>query len=239
MAYDMFMDRVLLSVKRFKQFPAECAIASAASLANYYEPEIDYEEVRSMLPAKERPNGLYAYEQAILLNEMGFYNATIVTSDLTLVDFTWQKLSKKRLIGKLRKLLIYYRRTGGSLEKTVKAMVEWLDNEEYNNRLIIDHDYPKYIRRTLDSGRPIICSFNWTSMFKFPKYASRGDPSIVGEADEHSVVLRGYDSDGVFVVDSHYEAYRGKNTKYRKGYYKLPWPKLLINMQFGDLLWVS
>ena len=103
-------DRVLLNIKRWKQLPSECAVASVASIINYYDPNVEYGDIRKQLKRKERIDGLYTSQQGKLLNKYGFSKVNIVTSDLNLMDFSWARLSKKSLIKKLQKLRLYYNR---------------------------------------------------------------------------------------------------------------------------------
>lgn len=232
------MDRVLLSVKRFRQQMGECSIAAASSLANFFDSEVDYEDVRGMIPKRKRAQGLYTSQQARLLNRLGFEAITIVTADLNLIDFSWDKLTRKSLVRRMKKLRVYYRRTKEkSLWDYVDDMVKWLEDEECDNNLIIDYEFKKYIKKHLDRGVPVGAAVNWTSLFKFRKgYRRQKDGDIKGEGEDHSIVVRGYDEKGIFVVDSHTEHYTGKRAKYKGGYYKLPWDKFLVNVPAGDLI---
>ncbi len=232
------MDRVLLSVKRFKQHPMECAVAAASSLANFFDSGVEYDSVRDMLKASQRKKGLYTSQQGRLLNQLGFENVTIVTADLNLVDFTWANYTKKSLVRRMKKLRAYYRRTNDETWEYVSDMIEWLEDEEFDNKLIIDYEFKKYIKRQLDRGVPVGAAVNWTSLFKFSKGNRRQKDDIKGQQEDHAIVLRGYDKDGVFVVDSHHKYYTGKRAKYRRGYYKLAWDKFLVNIPAGDLILV-
>lgn len=231
------MDRVLLPVKRFKQRTAECAIASAASLANFFDPEVDYEDVRKLVPKKLRKNGLETSEEARLLNQLGFESITIVTADLNLVDFGWAKYTKKSIIRRMKMLRAHYRRTKEkSLVEYVGDMIDWLEDDRYDNNLIIDYEFKKHIKKQLARHVPVGAAVNWTSLFKFSKGDRRQNGDIKGEPEDHAIVLRGCDDKGVFVVDSHHEHYVGKRAKYKNGYYKLPWDKFLVNVPAGDLI---
>jgi len=96
--------RILLNVKRYKQKPAECAIAAAASLANYYDSSVEYSNLRQMIPYSKRKDGIFSSQQGRLLNELGFSCVTIVTADLSLIDFSWRRFSKLTLIKNLKTL---------------------------------------------------------------------------------------------------------------------------------------
>jgi len=193
-----------------------------------------------MMKPSRRKKGLYTSQQGRLLNQLGFENVTIVTADLNLVDFAWANYTKKSLVRRMKKLRAHYRRIKDEDSwDYVNDMVDWLEDKEYENNIIIDYEFKKYIKRQLDRGVPVGAAVNWTSLFKFSKGDRRqknGD--ITGEAEDHAIILRGYDEKGVFVVDSHHEYYRGKRAKYRRGYYKLSWEKFLVNVPAGDLILV-
>lgn len=231
------MDRILLSVKRFKQRPSECAIAAASSLANFFDSNITYNEVRNMVSKKLQRNGLETSQEARLLNQLGFEAVTIVTADLNLVDFGWSRYTKKSIIRRMMMLRAHYRRTKEKdLVEYVDDMIDWLGDDRYDNNIIIDYEFKKHIRKQLARGVPVGAAVNWTSLFKFSKGDRRQNGDIKGEVENHAIVLRGCDDKGVFVVDSHYEYYTGKRAKYRNGYYKLPWDKFLVNIPGGDLI---
>jgi len=93
----MIEGRVLLTVKRFRQRPAECAIATVSSLARYYDKSVEYDDIREMIPFSKRHDGLTTWQECTLLNKLGFNKVSVVTFDQELVDFSWSKLSKKRV----------------------------------------------------------------------------------------------------------------------------------------------
>lgn len=233
------MNRVLLPVKRFKQQVGECAIAATASLAHFFDHDIDYEDVRELVPKRIRrkEEGLDTSQQARLLNQLGFEAVTIVTADLNLIDFGWAKYTKKSIIRRMKMLRAYYRKTKEkALVVYVDDMINWLEDDRYDNRIIIDYEFKKHIRKQLARGVPVGAAVNWTSLFKFSKGDRRQNGDIKGVGEDHALVLRGCDDEGVFVVDSHTKYYVGKRAKYRNGYYKLPWDKFLVNIPGGDLI---
>lgn len=237
------MSRVLLGgLTRYRQEPSECSIAAAACLANYFDRSVSYSHVRAMVTPRSRKSGLYSSQQARLLNSLGFGRVTIITADLSLVDFSWQGLKKETIIHKLSELATHYGRSRDRNSKLfVLDMVKWLKDDRYNNRLVIDNDFAKYIRKSLDHGYPVGIAVDWTSLFHYskthPKTGSNDD--IRGESVEHAIVLRGYDRKGVYVVDSHHQSYRGRLKKYHNGHYKISWEQLLVNIPDGDVILVS
>lgn len=231
-------ERVLLNVRRFKQRPSECGIAAASSIANYYDESVHYRDVSGMLKIREKKNGIWTSQQAKLLNDLGFTAVTIVTAEQDVVDFTWSKLSKDKIIERLRRKAAYYGRAKDTYTRDrVRHLADWLADEECNNSLIIDWDFARHIRRNLDAGRPVGAAIAWTRYWRKPKSGKDGiNDDIKGETDDHAIVLRGYDASGVFVVDSHAQFYIGRLRKYKNGYYKIPWEKFLVNIPEGDLI---
>lgn len=243
------MDRVLLNVRRFRQFPGECSVAAASSLANFFDSSIEYDNVRELVSKKLRREGLETAQEARLLNQLGFEAVTIVTADLYLVDFSWAEYTKKSIIRRMKMLRARYRRTKDPYVEYVDDMINWLEDDRYDNNIIIDYEFKKHIKKQLARGAPVGAVVNWTSLFKSRKvrrqYAPRnasfkGDRQlngdINGEQQDHAIVLRGCDDKGVFVVDSHHKFYTGKLAKYKNGYYKLPWDVFLVNIPGGDLI---
>lgn len=226
--------RVLLPVRRWRQFPGECVVASVASVANYYDSDIQYGDVRKLVPRRIRQNGLDTIQQATLLNDLGFTKVSVVTADLSFFDFSWRSYSKPRLINKLLELRNYKRRARNLSEADfVSGLIEWLHMPDCDNRLIIDHNFPKYIRRSLQYGRPVCASVMLTRLLKSKKSPTRinSSPDITGLPDEHAVVLRGFDAAGVYVVDS--------LNRNNSGYYKMKWESFLVNSPAGDLILVQ
>lgn len=229
--------RVLLNVRRFKQKPAECAIAVTASIANYFDPTVDYEDVRNMLYAREKKDGLWSSQQAQLLNDLGFSSVELVTADSDMMDFSWSNLSKARKIDKLNKKATYYLKSGDRYSRDrALHLANWLAQDDCDNTLTIDWDFAKHIRKHLNAKRPVGAAINWTTYWRKPKSFRGLSNDIRGEKEEHAVVLRGYDHVGLFVVDSHSQCYTGKLSKYKRGYYKVPWEHFLVNMPEGDLI---
>ncbi len=248
----MTQNRILLSVNRFKQQGPECGIAAVASLANFYDSDIAYVDIRKLIRVKDKKDGVWTSQQARMLNQLGFSRVTIISADLDIMDFSWEKLSKRGKIRKLETVRAYYgRRKRQALISSerkfyynkwncVHDLINWLKDKNYDNRLVIDNNFGKYIRRSLNNGRPLGASIDWTSTFKVEKTPAKGKHAdITGETEDHAFVIRGYDNDGVFIVDSHVGHYRGKLRKYNKGYYKLSWERLFINIPAGDLLLIG
>lgn len=225
----MDVDRILLGVKRYRQRTNECAIAACSSVANYYNKEINYKETRMMVPIYARQGGLFTSQQAKLFNKLGFSKVTIVTSNLDLIDYSWSKFPKQKIIKKLEKLQTHYRKTQGiksDIYKDVTGLLLWLKDDQNDNNIIIDCDFSKHIKRSLNYGRPVSASINATTMFGLKKWPFKRDSDIKGQGLHHAIVIRGYDNKGVYVVDS------------EEGYYKISWEKLLTSIPGGDLILV-
>ncbi len=222
----------ILRIKRFLQDPGLCTIAAAAEVCNFYDKTVTYEMVKEI--ADNDGSGLCTSELAILLNKLGFQKLTIVSSDITQLDFTWKDLSKKDMVAKLKESV---RKNKDKDYREVNRMyAEILSDETKDNNLVIDHSFGKYIRQSIDDGKPVLASFNWTMFFQWTKWNNGKDDPINGDSEEHEVVICGYDEKGVRIVDSHHEMYKGKLKKFKNGRYRMSWETLMTVMGYGDLI---
>jgi len=223
-----------LKVKRFKQEPAHCAVASCAVYTNYFNEEVDYEFTKQVAykVSKSIPDdGMDDPEMGILLNLLGFRQVDIICSDLRYLDYSWASLSKAALIElfekeKRRKVWQYE-----GFSSKFKLLHKFLSMEGYSNSLVIDYNFGERIRAAIDQGIPPIVTFNWSLFFKFPKCNEYGETDAVhGSAEEHAVVVNGYSDKGVYIIDSHQESYKYSLKEYRSGRYFVPWEILMTIM---------
>lgn len=214
-----------LGLKRFPQEHSTCCIAASASVANYYDPSIDYRHTAKI--AKEinfdSNQGLYPGDIGILLNRLGFRSVTIVLCDLDYLDWSWKRLSKKRLIQKIKR----QRSIGHTCKMLSNTIVSFLETKGCKNKLIIDFKFGKYIRQYLSHYKPIVIDFNWTLLFESPK--------VKNEWELHSVAARGYTEKGVSVVDSFYDSsiYPNKTPRYL-----IPWESLATAMGMSSCVYL-
>jgi len=206
-----------LKVTHYLQDPACCAVASCATAANYYNPEIEYITAKELAIKKVSKQvteeGLESAQICMLLNELGFYKVRYVTSILDIVDYAWAGYSRKKMIAEMEKSAIAKK---DQTDKTnTRLCLKWLKNFKYDNSIIISYDFGKYIRQHLNKGKPVVLSFNWTMFQKFPKDGEYGPDPYNGDETEHAVVANGYDDKGVWIVDSHHQCYKYKRKKYR------------------------
>ncbi len=224
-----------LKITRYKQYPGHCAVAACGTVANYYNKDMNYDVSQDVAKKKVNKNiddGLDSGEIGSLLNHLGFKKVNIVSTNLHILDYSWVKLSKPQLISKMREMKKTYK---GEYKDVLKSLYKWIDTEEFDNNIIIDYDFGKYIRQTLDKKQPLVISFNWTMYFKYSKYTSYVPDSIKGDYEEHGVVAYGYNKKGVHICDSHHQCYKYRLKKYRDGLYLIPWEHLMSIMGWGDL----
>ena len=224
-----------VKINRFLQDPGFCAVATCATLANFYDSSINYNYVKELLKIDsiESFDGLDSGEIGILLNKLGFKKVTIVTSDFKVVDYSWENYGRKRLVECL--LRMRDRKTPDGYVDC-KDFYKWLKDFNYDNNLIIDYNFSYYIKKFLDKKIPIALSFNWTMFFKYTKEKDYGAlDSYRGSYSHHIVVAYGYDNRGVYICDSHHKLYKYKRKKYRNGFYKISWENLMTIMGQGDL----
>ena len=227
-----------LKVKHYLQDPCFCAVAACASAANFYNPEISYETTKALalkkVSKKIGDEGLESPEICRLLNLLGFYKVTYITSYLNLVDYQWMNYGRKTLLREFEKAAKV--KKDKSERNMCRATIKWLKDYTYDNRMIISYDFGKYIRQHLNRKKPVVLSFNWTMFQKFAKEGDFGPDPYNGEEEEHAVVANGHDDKGVWIVDSHHQYYKYKRKKYRRGYYKMSWENLMTCMGQGDVI---
>lgn len=227
-----------IKIRHFLQDTCYCAVAAISSLTNFYNPDIDYEYVKEVaykkISKKISEEGLDSPQICHLLNYLGFNKVTLITSDFSSIDYSWSNYGKRKMKEVLKKSSSTKK---DKEEKSLaKNLYKWYASKEYNNDIKIDYNFGKYIRKQLNKKKPLILSFNWTMFFKFYKEGEFGKDSINGEYTEHAVVANGYDKNGVWIVDSHYECYKYKRRKYKRGFYKISWENLMTIIGQGDII---
>jgi len=242
-------EKVVLPIKRFRQRTGECSLAAIASFCNFYDEETTYRSLRKWYGLKwargKKFKGLESYEYCELLNELGYVKVKVVTADLDVMDFSWNRLKRRTIIRRMRERAEHWRRVG-DVDSTDEMLswANWLGQKDCDNKIVVDVDFHKQIKRTLRDGHPLLASVNWTALFSYRKWPDnswipkiRGD--VFGEPDYHLFVIRGFDNKGVYIIDSHWQYYNGSRSKYSSGRYRLSWERYLMSVQRGDLIMVG
>ena len=226
-----------LKVTHYLQDPCCCSVAACATVANYYDPDINYDIAKRLAEKKVAKKvvdeGLDSAQVCMLLNRLGFYKVRYVTSILDIVDYEWQGFGRRKMLAVMEE--------SASVKKdkidraNARLVIKWLKDTEYDNNIIVSYDFGKYIRQHLNKKKPVILSFNWTMFQKFAKEGDHGPDPFNGDEELHAVVANGYDAKGVWIVDSHHQYYKYKRKKYRKGFYKISWENLMTCMGQGDV----
>ena len=223
-----------INVKRYVQDPSYCAVASVASVANYYNKDIDYEETKKITNRlfrrkKGKPfEGLETQKIGLLLNAVGFDKVTIISSNLDFLDYEWSTKNKKDLVATF---LDKAQQRKCDYKWYCRLMHRFLTNRS-KNKLIIDYNFGKYIRKSIDNGMPLIATFNWTMFFRCKR--DKDD-----DYEEHAVVVNGYNKKEAMIIDSHVGSYKYRLKKYSKGIYNISWENLMTVIGVGDLILAS
>src|SRR4051812_16597173 len=97
---------ITLKLNRYLQGPGCCAVAAAASIANFFDKDLDYEFVEELVDPDG--DGLYTPDIASLMNRLGFTAVKVVTANIEQFDFKWQNLSKNRLLDEIKRAARYH-----------------------------------------------------------------------------------------------------------------------------------
>lgn len=218
---------IKLKINRYIQDPSHCAVAACASAANFYNNEINYEKTKEIAKnkvQKKLEEGLDSGEIGRLLNNLGFYKVTLITTNLTIFDYSWVNYKRKRLIETLHDACP---KMNSEVKNDAKSIYKWLKNSYFDNNIIIDYNFGKYIRNFLNKCKPIVICFNWNMFFKFPKLKNKTPDCIKGNTDDHAIVIYGYHKKGVLVCDSHNEYYKYRLKRFKNGFYSMSWENLM------------
>jgi hypothetical protein len=219
-----------------KRGRGQCAIAASTCIAQYHNPEITYTLAKRAVKKihnRSLTSGLDSGETGQLLNLLGFQKVSLILSDLDIVDMSWSRLSKKNKIKKLKQW-----KQKNKLHCTfINCILNFLEETKYENNLIIDWQFDKYIKQYLSQDFPVLLSYNWTQFFKLPRGTDRNEfHDVKGEYELHTVCCNGFSKTGVYVIDSHNECYKYRLKRYREGKYHVKWTDLLSCMGlFGDM----
>lgn len=223
-----------LNIKRYLQEPAQCPIASSATIANYYNNNIDYSLAKKITfdnnIVKDLSDGFDDGEIGLLLNYLGFQKVTFLTSNMYCFDYSWNKLSKNKLLQQMKEAK---NKIDVDNRDTIKSLYRWLKRSKFDNNIIIDYNFGKSIRNFLRVGKPVLLTFNWSLFFKFAKENDKKIDPIKGYCLYHVVVAHGYNKKNIYICDSHHEFYKYKLKKYRKGFYSISWENLMTIMGYG------
>ena len=229
----------ILPISVYSQRNAECAVASMASVSNFYRSDLDYEYMRDLV-GRSFPNfskeGLDTGEMCIVLNKVGFRRVSIVSTDVGIFDYKWRTFSKQKMKETLK---LKIKKTKNKDDKEyAKLYYKFLDFNK-NNKLILDYEFDKYIVKEIDKNRPLLLSFNWNILFREPKRdKNEVEDQFTGEYMYHAVVVCGYNKAGVFLADSHKSMRSRRNIKYiKKGIYHVEWKYIMLALgRAGDLI---
>ena len=236
------MKKKILKINRFVQDPSYCAVASSACLANFFNKDIDYEKTKEIVHSiykKEtiREEGMDTGQICTLLNALGFQKVTVITSNLHIFDYTWENYSRNKMI---RTLKTASRKLDAGYRESALLFHNWLKNKDYDNKIILDYDFSKYIQESIEGGTPAYVTFNWTMHFKYHKENEKGrKDEFKGNFTEHATIAYGIDNKNVHICDSHKNFYVKKLKRYSKGMYTVPWTQFMSIMGFGDVILVD
>lgn len=222
----------------YPQDPCYCAVASCAVVANYFNPDIDYKcakKIADKMIKNIEEEGLDSGDICRILNRLGFNTVTMVSSDVDIFDYTWEKYGVRKMKNVMEEAIS--KKKDIFSRSKLRNIYKWYISLNNTSIIKIDFNFRKYIIKHLNRKKPVMVSLSWTVLMKFPTVGPKGSDPINGEEEIHSVVLNGYDNKGVWIIDSHRDYYKYKRKRHRKGYYKVSWDTLLTCMgSTGDIL---
>ena len=228
----------ILDVTNYKQLNCQCAVASVASVVNYFDSDVDYEVVRDIafgVNSKFSSNGLHTAQIGLLLNLCGFKKVSIYSNDDITFDYDWSNISKARLINQL-----VNKTKANNIDETIKHQMKiYIDflHKQKLNKIVFDYDFKKIITKSIQNQLPVLLCFNWNKLF----HKSRKDPYFgnkQGQAQYHQVVIVGCNDQLVCIQDPNDNLFKcpKKRIEYvDKGRYFMKWDILASVISRGQI----
>jgi hypothetical protein len=172
-----------------------CGPTALRKVYNFYDVEVDLEEVLDTLERNE-DGGTLAVFLGMAAIRQGL-RARIYSYDLQIFDPSWADLQPSQLIAKIRERFPYLadaKRRGAAM-----AYVRYL---EMGGELRFDDLTPLLLKSIIDRGHPILAGLSATYLYGFmrERWDERAgalvDDDVAGDPTGHFVVISGYDQWG-------------------------------------------
>lgn len=194
---------VKLNVPRFKQTKMMCGPYALKQIFAYYGDDIDIKEIIKKTKARI-DYGLWLSSIISLAKERN-YKINFHTNSLKALDFSWERLSSKKIVQKLKRRL-------KSKKKQVVNYKGFIEYFSKGGKVDFRPITKELVKKYLDKKIPVLISVNSTYFYKRKrKYKDKFD-DIKGSEVGHFLVIAGYDKNRFYVVDPNFTA--PKNGKY-------------------------
>lgn len=202
-----------LKVPRFKQKPFTCGPSALQQILAYYGVKKSLNEILKNFKMYEY--GTWDFDLLSYVLRLGF-KAEITTYNLDIFDPTWFKLSRKKLIKKLKSRLKYAKPFH---KQGIRSCIRFLElGGRIRFKIITEKIIKDYLRKKI----PVIACFCFTALWKckraYSKKTKKGYKSISndirGVPEGHFIVISGYAKDKFFVTDPSYNIPVSKTGKY-------------------------
>ncbi|MBU2577774.1 hypothetical protein KKA69_02970 [Patescibacteria group bacterium] len=187
----------------------DCVQASAAQILSFYGIKKDLKEIKKEVPVyiskNNKPLGSSLGHIGTYFLKLGL-EATIHTTDTQIFDRSWQKLTKKEIIGKLIKRKKYIKHPIYQKEEfnlIFDGYISFLKSGGKINFPIITNEY---IYNLLQKG-PIYAVINFQFLNSVPKYTLNNKTGqivkddIKGNSSTHAIVISGFKNNKYIIVD--------------------------------------
>jgi len=209
------MKKIYHKVKRIKQGNFECGPASLAQLLDYYGcPKTIDEIIKKMELSVDLSIGTFDGFLGKAAIEFGF-KARIITQNIYVFDPTWYKLSRNKLLKKLKVLKKNVNPKNIFLKLCVDGYIKFLkaggkiDFIPLTKELLIN----------LLKKHPLLIGISATYLYKTKRYdfKKKKASDISGHPAGHFLILNGYDpkTDKFYITDSWYKIPFSKIGKYK------------------------
>lgn len=188
---------------------SNCMPTAVSQLLSYYKIQISPAEIQSKISVKYdrygRPIGTWGQEIATMMCELGL-KITIHTFDIEIIDPSWKKLTKEKLLATMQEFKEHGKKTFRGTKLTDITIDSYMEFLQADGILDISICTAKLLKKLLRHG-PILAlvNFNYlhrTARARYDKTIKNYvDDTIKGKTINHAIVITGFENDTFFVND--------------------------------------
>jgi hypothetical protein len=197
-----------LNVPRYKQEWMTCGPSCLQQILSYYGKSYSLKELINSIDCDVN-DGVYVALLGLFSLKNGF-NAKIITSDLSVFDPTWAKLSTKKILTKLRHEKAY--KSDKVIKLDIGAYTLFLKN---GGKLSLDIINIKTIESFIKQKIPVLALISQTSLYSSKRFFKGKFDDIKGKSLPHYVIVSGFDKKSFTITDP------DRNPFNKKGVYKI------------------
>ena len=215
-----------LNIKIKEQKPNECLPACLQAIFEYYQIKISEEEIIEKISKNSFKLYDWDFQAGKLIIEKGL-KAEIYSNVTLIFDPSWYNISRKTLIKKVKKLIIFFKKRNENFEKDPmkwgnffcpsKWMAQQLVKEAETLLVFLKSGgtinfspiSKELIIKLIDLKTPVITHHNPTLLHRMKRRYNNQSDDIKGNTWGHAIIISGYTNDEFIINDPAGLTYEG------------------------------